>query len=95
MPPRRRVQPRSPELAALGESVRLARVDAGLSQEQLADAAGLHVTHLGGVERGVRNPNYETIIKLARALGTTPGVLTTRADVLAAGTGGEAPKTLS
>jgi transcriptional regulator with XRE-family HTH domain len=43
-----------------------------LSQEQLADAAGVHVTHLGGVERGVRNPNYATIVKLARALGVAP-----------------------
>jgi transcriptional regulator with XRE-family HTH domain len=53
-----------------------------LSQEQLADAAGVHVTHLGGVERGVRNPNYATIVKLARALRTTPGVIVMRADEL-------------
>lgn len=82
MPPRRQSQPRSPEHAALGEAVRRARAERGLSQEQLADAAGFHVTHLGGVERGVRNPNYATIVRLARALGTTPGVLVTAADAL-------------
>jgi transcriptional regulator with XRE-family HTH domain len=82
MPPRRTSQPRSPEHAALGEAVRLARAERGLSQEQLADAAGVHVTHLGGVERGVRNPNYATVVRLARALGETPGVLVTRADDL-------------
>jgi transcriptional regulator with XRE-family HTH domain len=82
VPPNRQSEPRSPEHAALGEAVRRARVEAGLSQEQLADAAHLHVTHLGGVERGVRNPNYATLVKLARALKTTPGVLVTRADGL-------------
>ncbi len=80
MPPSRQSKPRSPEHAALGEAIRLARVERGLSQEQLADAAGVHVTHLGGVERGVRNPNYATIVKLARALGVTPGTIVTRAD---------------
>ncbi len=82
MPPRRQSQPRSPEHAALGEAIRAARVEKGLSQEQLADAAGVHVTHLGGVERGVRNPNYATIVKLARALKTTPGALVVGADEL-------------
>jgi transcriptional regulator with XRE-family HTH domain len=57
-------------------------VERGLSQEQLADAAGVHVTHLGGVERGVRNPNYATIVRLARALQVTPGAIVTRADEL-------------
>jgi transcriptional regulator with XRE-family HTH domain len=82
MPPHRQSKPRSPEHAALGEAVRLARAEAGLSQEALADAAGVHVTHLGGVERGVRNPNYATIVKLARALNTMPGTIVTRADEL-------------
>ncbi len=82
MPPRRQSEPRSPEHAALGEAIRRARVERELSQEALADAAGVHVTHLGGVERGVRNPNYATIVKLARALGVEPGVLVTAADEL-------------
>ena len=80
MPPRRQSTPRSPEHAALGEAVRLSRVDAGLSQEVLADAADLHITVLGDVERGVGNPNYDTLLKLARALGVAPGALVTRAD---------------
>jgi transcriptional regulator with XRE-family HTH domain len=82
VPPRRQSKPRSPEHAALGEAIRAARAGRGLSQEQLADAAGVHVTHLGGVERGVRNPNYATIVKVARALGVTPGAIVTRADEL-------------
>jgi transcriptional regulator with XRE-family HTH domain len=82
VPPRRLSTPRSAEHAALGEAVRLARVEAGLSQEALADATPLHVTYVGGVERGVRNPSYATIVRLAAALRVTPGALVTRADEL-------------
>lgn len=80
MPPRRQSKPRSSEHAALGEAVRLARLEQGLSQEALADAVPIHITYLGGVERGTRNPSYDTLLRLARALGVTPGVLVTRAD---------------
>jgi transcriptional regulator with XRE-family HTH domain len=80
VPPRRHSEPRSPEHAALGEAVRLTRLEAGLSQEALADAADLHITVLGDVERGVGNPEYATLVKLARALKTTPGVIVGRAD---------------
>jgi len=83
VPPRRQSTPRSAEHAALGEAVRLTRVEAGLSQEALADAADLHITVLGDVERGVGNPEYATLVKLARALGVAPGVLVSRADELA------------
>jgi transcriptional regulator with XRE-family HTH domain len=55
-------------------------MERGLSQEALADAAHLHITLLGGLERGTGNPNYATIIALTRALSLTPGVLLTRAD---------------
>jgi transcriptional regulator with XRE-family HTH domain len=87
MPPRRQSQPRSPEHAALGDAIRIRREKLGLSQEALADAAGVHVTHLGGVERGVRNPNYTTIVRIADALGVSPGALITAADKLRADRG--------
>jgi transcriptional regulator with XRE-family HTH domain len=59
-------------------------VELGLSQEALADTAGLHVTHLGGLERGVRNPSYATLVRLTAALDTTPGALLTTVDRLMA-----------
>ena len=80
MPPRRKSTPRSPEHAALGEAVRQTRTERGLSQEELADRAGMHVTHIGGLERGVRNPSYTTLVRLARALGEEPGALVSLAD---------------
>jgi transcriptional regulator with XRE-family HTH domain len=80
MPPQRKGTPRSPEHAALGEAIRQVRTERGLSQEELADAAGMHVTHVGGLERGVRNPSYTTLVRLSRALGVEPGGLVSVAD---------------
>jgi len=85
MPPPRRSKPRSPEHAALGEAVRQLRLEAEMSQEQLAEAAGTDLTQVGGVERGVRNPSYTTLLRLAGALGTSVGEITSRADRLRAG----------
>jgi transcriptional regulator with XRE-family HTH domain len=84
VPPARRVKPRSPEHAALGEAVRTLRLEAGMSQEDLADAARTDLTQVGGVERGVRNPSYTTLLRLAGALRTSVGELTTLADRLRA-----------
>jgi transcriptional regulator with XRE-family HTH domain len=80
MPPRRRAQPRSPEHAALGEAIQRLREEKGLSQESLADVSGIHPTHIGGLERGVRNPSYTTLVRLALALQIPVGELTGLAD---------------
>jgi transcriptional regulator with XRE-family HTH domain len=40
----------------------------------------MHVTHVGGLERGVRNPSYTTLVRLSRALGEKPGALVSLAD---------------
>ncbi len=75
MPPARRVKPRSPDHAALGEALRTLRAEAGLSQEELADAANTDLTQIGGIERGVRNPSFTTLLRLAAALETDVGEL--------------------
>lgn len=49
-----------------GRRVREVRAERGLSQEALADLAGLHRTYVGGIERGERNPNVERIAKALR-----------------------------
>jgi len=82
MPPQRRSKPRTPEHAALGEAVRRLRLEAGLSQEQLAERVGTDLTQIGGIERGVRNPSYTTLVRLAVALETSVGELTGLADRL-------------
>jgi transcriptional regulator with XRE-family HTH domain len=55
----------------VGRNVRRHRLSAGLSQEALADAAGLDRTYVSGVERGVRNPTVKVLQGIAIALGVT------------------------
>ena len=52
----------------LGAALKRRRLDLGLSQEELANRAGLHRTYITDVERGSRNPSLDTIQKLAGAL---------------------------
>ena len=59
----------------VGRNVRQARKAVGLSQEALADAAGIDRTYVSGVERGVRNPTVTILDRLAKALGVTPADL--------------------
>ena len=56
---------------AFGSTVRRRRRSLGLSQEELADRAGLHRTYVSLIERGLRGATIETIVKLAGALGTS------------------------
>lgn len=82
MPRQRQSRPLSPAHAALGAAIVELRHRAGLTQEGLAERSELHLTHVGGMERGVRNPSYSTLLKLAAALGVSVGALTTLAEEL-------------
>jgi transcriptional regulator with XRE-family HTH domain len=58
-----------------GANLRAARKAAGLSQEQLAYDAVVDRAAISVYERGGREPNLRTVLKLARALGLSPVVL--------------------
>ncbi len=62
-------------MSTFGKRVRQLRLKKKLSQERLADLAGLHVTFVGAIERGKRNLSLVTIVKLAKALKVKPGEL--------------------
>lgn len=58
-----------------GENLRRCRKRAGVSQEELGWRSSLHRTEVGLLERGVRTPRIDTLIKLATALEVPPGEL--------------------
>ncbi|MBA4068093.1 MAG: hypothetical protein C0501_31205 [Isosphaera sp.] len=57
--------------ARFARVVRRRRLLARLNQEQLADKAGLHRTHVSVLERQAQVPSMAAVLKLATALGTT------------------------
>lgn len=58
-----------PVLAAFASKLKAMRLKKGVSQEKLAEMAGLHRTYVSLVERGTCNISLLNIHKLAEALG--------------------------
>ena len=56
------------ELLRLGQSIRARRKTLGLTQEALADAAGIDRAHMGKIERGERNLTLLNMSRIARAI---------------------------
>lgn len=56
---------------SVGNRIRELRKAKGWTQEQLAEAAGLHYSYIGGVERGDRNISLETLEKIINGLQVT------------------------
>lgn len=62
-------------VSQLGRNVRTIRLEAGLSQEELAFRAGLKRSYLSDLERGTRNPSVRALGRIADALGIAPSEL--------------------
>jgi transcriptional regulator with XRE-family HTH domain len=61
----------------VGHNLRRYRQERGLSQEALADLAGVHRTYMGGLERGERNLTLKAVERIAERLGLDPVQLLT------------------
>jgi len=55
----------------LGDELRKARKDAGLSQEKLASKAGVHRTYVSLLERNVKSPTVDVLLRLCKAMGVS------------------------
>lgn len=62
----------------MGRNVRVARKDLGWSQEDLAFETDIDRTYISGIERGVRNPSLDMLVKLAKTLKMTLANLLTK-----------------
>lgn len=58
-----------------GANLRVARRQAGLTQEELSYRAGLHRTEIAHLECGKREPRISTLVKLVGALSVPPDQL--------------------
>ena len=70
------VKHRESALKVLGSNLRLAREEKEMTQERLAEKAGLDPSYISGIERGIRNPSILSLARIARALDTTVADLT-------------------
>ena len=57
---------------AVGQAIRRLRKERGLSQEVVSSFAGLARSHFALIEYGDKQPNFETIWRLANAFGLYP-----------------------
>ncbi|MGV9482421.1 MULTISPECIES: helix-turn-helix domain-containing protein [Gordonia] len=60
---------------AVGDAIRRARVGAGLTQQQLADASGVSRPAIARIETGEASTQVDRLWDLAEALGTTPSAI--------------------
>ena len=58
--------------AQFATNLRKVRQARGISQERLAELAGLHRTYVSSVERSGRNISIDNIARLAKALDVSP-----------------------
>ena len=58
-------------LKRLGTAIRRARKGCDISQEALADLAGIDRSHMGRIERGERNVTVLNLQKIANSLNLT------------------------
>ena len=61
--------------SAVGKTIRALRKEKGLSQDVLSGLAGIARTHLTMIENGSKQAHFETLWRLATALGMRPSEL--------------------
>lgn len=57
------------ELKALRAAIRAARMERGLSQEELARRSGVNRSYIPKIERGTLHPSFGMLVNIAKGLG--------------------------
>jgi transcriptional regulator with XRE-family HTH domain len=73
------------KISPFGVKLKVLREAAGLTQGQLAEQAGMHKFGIAKLEQGTREPSWDTVQALAKALGTNCLAFAEEADGQAAG----------
>lgn len=89
MPPRRQAKPRSPDHAALGRAVEGLRQEAELTQEELADLIHIAFAPISDLERGLTNPTFSSLLRIARGLEVDLSVVIARFEEIRASDSGD------
>jgi len=63
---------RKDQKVSVGAVLRARREELGISQEELAERAGVDRSYISILERGLKSPTLETLEKICSALGTLP-----------------------
>lgn len=69
------------DLAKIGAAIRARRLALEMSQEALADYAGIDRSHMGRIERGERNVSLLNILRIANAIDCKVSELFIDADI--------------
>lgn len=70
-----------PALVAIGAAIRRARLERGVSQEELAHRCSIDRSYLSSIERGGQNPGVITIVRVAYSLEMTVTELVAEAEL--------------
>lgn len=63
------------ETVTLGDVIRRFRLQAGMSQEALAEVSGVERSYISMIENDHRNPSYDIVKALAASLGLLPSTV--------------------
>lgn len=63
------------DMCAVGARIKAARERAKMTQEDLADALDMSPTHISVIERGVKAPKLETLVRIANTLRVSTDML--------------------
>lgn len=66
------------DLKVIGDNVGRLRRMVGITQEELAEKAGITATFIARIEGGTRGLSIDVLVKIAEALGVTPDMILLR-----------------